>query len=168
MRGLQLTLMSWTQRCPGSCTKRTNCRAHRSGEFWWSCRLSTASKPPFCALSVTLDHDYGDIDHGLFPIRFVRDGLEQRRQTSAFIQSRKLVQPMANKHCRSPWGLPEQFTTPSPRTAGCPRHCDPRSPGSPRQRGAIFAHRASVATNLSIRSLNRKSQRVRILDSNTP
>src|SRR6185369_17921206 len=59
-----------------------DCRAHRSAPgFWWSCRLSNGRSlgfgSPFCALSVAVDLDDGGVDHSVFHVGIVGDGVEQ-------------------------------------------------------------------------------------------
>src|SRR4051795_7585489 len=71
-----------SKRCPGKSTKRTNCRAHPSRPgFWWSGRLWSGqwpgAKSPLCPLPVPVDFDDGGVDHGVFQVGIVRDGLEQ-------------------------------------------------------------------------------------------
>src|SRR3978361_679397 len=72
----------WRSGAPVEARSARDCRAHRSAPgFWWSCRLSNGRSPgfgsPFCALSVTVDLDDCGVDHGVFHVRIVGDGVEQ-------------------------------------------------------------------------------------------
>src|SRR3954465_5804140 len=58
------------------------CRARRRAPgFWWSGRLWNGQWPgsasPFCALSVAVCLDDGGVNHGVFQVGLVRDGVEQ-------------------------------------------------------------------------------------------
>src|SRR5215213_1419494 len=92
-----------------------------------------------------------------------------RRQTSAFTQSRKRVKTLfqfPNAGGRSRQGLPVRAihsTASTNRRLFLPLR--PGSPGLPKQRGSIFAHWASVKTKRSIRSLNHSPARMRISES---
>jgi len=110
-------------RCPGS-RYETHPLRHRVS--------NGALSPPFLRPVRGVDLDDGGVDHGVFHIWFVRDGLEQ---PPPHIRLHPAAEPRIHadkEDGRSPRNcLCAQSRAPPPRIAGYPCPCAPGSPGLP-------------------------------------
>ena len=147
---------------PAGVRSAQDCRARRlRRKSWSSCHpwsdLWPGSQSPFCALAMAVDLDDGGIDHGIFHVGLIREGIEKPLENiglAPVTEAPERRAPVAEIAGRSRHGLPVRTihsTASMNRRLSLPLR--PGSVGLPRQCGSIFAHWASVNTKRSIKSL---------------
>src|SRR3954464_5477258 len=164
--------LPWQEHKAHQITERVGERQDFGGQAAFGAANSLALRPPFapcpCRWTLTMVASTR---------AYSRSGSSEtasnnRRQTSAFTQSRKRVKTLfqfPNEGGRSRQGLPVRTihsTASTNRRLSLPLR--PGSPGLPKQSGSIFAHRASVSTKRSIRGVNHSPARMKSVNPNRP